>query len=135
MAYLAHIEAAPGAGAIALPLALPRAGNDDAPLGRLSALEWSVVMLARRDGLSTLREPGPIGLAMAALFGGRQNPRLTDERLEALRRFSVLAWHHGYHVPKSATRELLAAGFGEDQLETLLASVTHARAAARTRRN
>jgi len=134
MAYLAPIHAAPGSGALAFPPPAPIADNDDMPVARLSALEWSVVMLARRDGLSSLREPGPIGVAMAALFGGRQNPKLTDKRLEALRRVAVLAWHHGYQLPKSEIHAFFEAGFGQDQLETLLASVTHARA-ARFQRN
>jgi alkylhydroperoxidase family enzyme len=101
---------------------------------QLSALEWSVVAVARNDSLASLREPGRLGMAMAALFGARQNPKLTDPRLEALRRFAVLAWHHGYTLPVSEIKALMKAGFSADQFETLLASISRGRA-ARTHRN
>ena len=101
---------------------------------QLSALEWSVVAVARRDSLASLREPGRIGMAMAALFGGRQNPKLTDPRLEALRRIAVLAWHHGYTLPVSEIKAFMKAGFSADQFETLLASISRGRT-ARTYRN
>jgi len=101
---------------------------------QLSALEWSVVAVARNDSLASLREPGRLGMAMAALFGTRQNPRLTDPRLEALRRFAVLAWHHGYTLPVSEIKAFMKAGFSADQFETLLASISRGRA-ARPHRN
>jgi len=100
----------------------------------LSALEWSVVAVARKDSLASLREPGRLGMAMAALFGGRQNPKLTDPRLEALRRVAVLAWHHGYTLPVSEIKAFMKAGFSADQFETLLASISRGRA-ARSYRN
>jgi hypothetical protein len=101
---------------------------------QLSALEWSVVAVARKDSLASLREPGRLGMAMAALFGARQNPKLTDPRLEALRRLAVLAWHHGYTLPVSEIRAFMKAGFSADQFETLLASISRGRA-ARPHRN
>ena len=101
---------------------------------QLSALEWSVVAVARNDSLASLREPGRLGMAMAALFGGRQNPKLTDPRLEALRRVAVLAWHHGYTLPVSEIKAFMKAGFSADQFETLLASISRGRA-ARPHRN
>jgi alkylhydroperoxidase family enzyme len=115
-------------------------GTDDAAPApetvepQLSALEWSVVAVARRDSLASLREPGRLGMAMAALFGSRQNPKLTDPRLEALRRFAVLAWHHGYTLPVSEIKAFLKAGFSADQFEMLLASISRGRA-ARPHRN
>ena len=101
---------------------------------QLSALEWSVVAVARNDSLASLREPSRLGLAMAALFGTRQNPKLTDPRLEALRRLAVLAWHHGYTLPVSEIKAFMKAGFSADQFETLLASISRGRA-ARPHRN
>ena len=101
---------------------------------QLSALEWSVVAVARNDSLASLREPGRLGMAMAALFGTRQNPKLTDPRLEALRRVAVLAWHHGYTLPVSEIKAFMKAGFSADQFETLLASISRGRA-ARPHRN
>ena len=113
---------------------LDHAPDSPTPMPQLSALEWSVVAVARKDSLASLREPGRLGMAMAALFGGRQNPKLTDPRLEALRRVAVLAWHHGYTLPVSEIKAFMKAGFSADQFETLLASISRGRA-ARPHRN
>jgi hypothetical protein len=93
----------------------------------LSALEWLVVSLARRDRLSSLREPGRISVAMGVLFGKQPNPRLADPKLEALRRLAVHAWHQGFAVPVSAVKNFLAAGYTNDHYELLLASISSAR--------
>ena len=63
-----------------------------------------MVSLARRDRLSSLRQPGRISVAMGVLFGKRPNPRLADPKLEALRRLAVHAWHQGFAVPVSAVK-------------------------------
>ncbi len=89
----------------------------------LSALEWSVVALARNDRLGSLRTPGRIANAMGAVFGGIRDPRLADPRLEALRRIAVLSWHYGYTVPSHAVRHFLAAGFSPAQYELLVDSI------------
>ena len=78
---------------------------------RFSALEWSVVALARRDTLHTLEKPGRIAMALGALFGDRRNPRLADPRLEALRRFAVLVRHFRDRLPDRELVRFLAAGF------------------------
>jgi hypothetical protein len=93
-----------------------------------SALEWSVVALARRDRLSSLNQPSRIAQALASLFGIWQDPALADGRLEALRRMAVLAWHKGYAVPVSELRAFKAAGFTGDQYEMLQASISRGRA-------
>jgi hypothetical protein len=123
MAYLAYAEPATAAGAENFSPAPP----PEAAEPRLSALEWAVVALARRDSLASLRKPGRIGAAMAALFGARQNPRLTDPRLEAVRRISVMAWHYSYALPVSEIANFLKAGFSADQFEMLLASISRGR--------
>ncbi|MBW6522875.1 hypothetical protein KZ810_05135 [Sphingomonas sp. RHCKR47] len=99
----------------------------DAPATQLSALEWSVVAIARNDRLSSLREPSRLSVAMGGLFGARHNPRLADPRLEALRRMAVLSWHHGYTVPTSALTAFTDAGFTIAQYETLMASIASSR--------
>ena len=96
----------------------------------LSALEWSVVALARRDRISSLAQPGRIATAMGRLFGTRNNPQLADPRLEALRRLAVLAWHRGYVLPKSELKRFLGAGFTPAQFETMLRSISSARTAS-----
>lgn len=94
-----------------------------------TGLEWSVVAIAQHDRLASLQQPGRIASALGVVFGDRPNPRLADDRLEALRRISVLAWHRGYALPPSELRAFHAAGFSTEQLETLLASISRGRAA------
>lgn len=100
-----------------------------APKGRLSALEWSVVAVARRDRLSTLRRPGRLSTALRAVFV-QPNPMLADERLEALRRIAVLTWHHGYSIAPAEVRRFLQAGFTSEQYEAVADSI----GAAKTRK-
>lgn len=98
---------------------------------RFSALEWSVVAMAEREKLSTLRSPSRMAVALGSLFGGRRNPGLADPKLEALRRLAVLTWHQGYRVAESAVRDFRAAGFTPDHYELLTGSIV----AACTRRD
>ena len=99
----------------------------------LSALEWSVVALAERDRLSSIREPSRFISALGAVFGVKRPNRLANERLEALRRIAILAWHYGWNVPKSELAAFLAAGFSTDQFELIQTSIGQARAARRRR--
>jgi hypothetical protein len=126
MAYMnfTEVAASPAGGGAAIQRAVQA---DNAP--RFSALEWSVVAIAQHDTLSSLNAPGRIAVALGALFGERQNPRLADSRLEALRRMAVLAWHRGYSVPVAEIKAFFAAGFTSHHYETLLASISRGRAA------
>jgi hypothetical protein len=99
-----------------------------------SALEWTVIALARRDRLSSLESPGPVARAFGGLFGLGRQSSLADPRLEALRRFAVHAWHKGYTLPVSEIKRFLSTGFSAAQLETLLASVSSQRARPRRKR-
>ena len=92
--------------------------------------EWQVIVLAQRDGLSSLYPPTRLARWMGVLFGEGANPRLADPRLETLRRLSVQAWQDSYAVPISAIKAVKEAGFSGDQVELLLASVSNARPAA-----
>ncbi len=122
MAYVAFQEI--GAACSATDAALARQGaaaiRADA---RLSALEWQVVALARRDRVSSLREPSRLTRAISSIFGETRNPRLADPSLEALRRMAVLSWHHGYSVPSHEVRAFLASGYTADQYELLVDSI------------
>ena len=116
MAYLARIE----------PL-------DSQPIARLaiatrpepefSALEWSIIRFARNDGLSTIRESGPLRRFLNWVIGRTGNPRLASDRLEALRRIAVLSWNFGSSVPGDDVADFLSAGFTIDQYELLVSSV------------
>lgn len=94
---------------------------------RFSALEWSVIAIARRDRLSTLRTPGRMAVALGRLFGERHNPRLADPALEALRRMAVLTWHYGYSIASAEVRAFVDAGFTTDQYELLVTSIAAGR--------
>lgn len=122
MGYLAFDDA--GGGGVATATRT----RDAIKTADLSALEWSVVAIAERDRLSSLREPGRVSVALGTLFGRGTNPRLADPRLEALRRLAVLTWHHGYAVPVSAIKAFLKAGFTTDQYEVVAASIETGRA-------
>ena len=115
--------------AYALPYAAPQpalasdmADHAAEPAARLSALEWLVVALARKDSPASLRQPGRFASAIRTLFK-HHNPMLADERLEALRRMAVLSWRRGYAVPAREMEAFFAAGFTPGQYEALLASI------------
>lgn len=93
-----------------------------------SALEWSVVAMAQKDSLASLKAPGRIASAIGSLFGVLRNSALADPQLEALRRMAVLAWHYGYKIPMAEVAAFYAAGFAPGQYERLLDSVARGRA-------
>lgn len=101
---------------------------------RLSALEWSVVALAERDGLASLREPGRIAAALESLFGLTRPNKLADSRLESLRRVAVHAWRSPWNVPPSELEAFIDAGFSIDQYELIQVSIGRSRQQARRRR-
>ena len=131
MAYLDFRQSELATGAGFMPFVRPEPTTKPAETG-FSALEWLVIALARRDHLGSLREPGRIGSALSRIFGGRGESRLANPRLEALRRVAVLAWHHGYNVPRSELAALFATGFSQDQAELLIDNVIGRRAARRS---
>lgn len=100
---------------------------------RLGPLEWAVVALARKDSLSSLRAPGRLSTALRMVLR-QNNPRLADERLEALRRMAVLAWHHSFQVSSRELRTFFDAGFTVGQYEAMMGSIVAARAGESRRR-
>jgi hypothetical protein len=100
----------------------------------LSPLEWLVVAVGKQDRLSSLREPSRLSVALGSLFGPQRNPRLADERLEALRRIAVLSWHYGYVVPGREVSRFIAAGFTPEQYELVVDSIGADRLAQRNER-
>lgn len=118
MAYLAKIE--PQA---ASPMALTGVPANDTAKPDFSALEWSIIRLARVDGLSTLRAPGRLRRFWNWLMGRTGGPELANERLEALRRMAVLSWHYGFTVPGDDVANFLSQGFSPDQYELMVRSI------------
>ncbi|HKT85784.1 MAG TPA: hypothetical protein VJQ77_06845 [Novosphingobium sp.] len=131
MAFIDFDDAAPQA----LPVAVPHRIAVSTTRGfsdPLTALERRVVELARQDGLETLQPPRRRGwLARLALGPAPASPTLANERLEALRRLAVQAWHKGYTIPASALDEAQAAGFDEDQIGAVIDSIGRIRASTR----
>ena len=117
MAYLARIEP-DGSDAIVLPDLVAVGAVDEG----FSALEWSVIRLARIDDLWTIRPAGPIRGFWNALVG-RTNPKLANDRLEALRKAAVLSWHFGFTIPGEDVADFLSAGFSPAQYELLVTSI------------
>lgn len=95
--------------------------------------EWQIVALARTDGLRSLRGPGRLARLRRWIFGEETNLTLASERLEALRRLAVEAWHKGYAVSLSALAAFRDAGFSTAQLELLLATISAGRSARERR--
>jgi len=120
MAYLARFE--PEGSDV---IALPAMAQFEEPRTDFSPLEWSVIRLARIDGLWTVRPPGRIGRFWNWLIG-RGNPELANPQLEALRKMAVLSWHYGFTVAGIAVADFLTAGFSLVQYELLVSSVTRA---------
>lgn len=118
MAYLARIESQTAA-----PIALPGIPANDTAKPDFSSLEWSVIRLARVDGLTTLRAPGHFRRFVNWLLGRKGSPELANERLEALRRMAVLSWHFGFTVPGDDVANFISAGFSPDQYELMVSSI------------
>lgn len=94
----------------------------------LSALERRVVELARHDGLETLQPQRKRSWFGRLILGPLPpSPVLANERLEALRRLAVQAWHKGYTLPVSALREARLAGFSEVQVGAVVDAIGRAR--------
>ena len=86
---------------------------------RFSAVEWSVVALAERENVESLKSPGRIARAFASLFPMPHDEGDGDPRLEALRRITILIHRFGDAVPLAEVRRFLAAGFSMPQYATL----------------
>ena len=98
-----------------------------------SDLEWSIVAMAERDGLASLRKPSPFWSLIGAVFGLKPANRLANDRLEALRRIAVLAWRYHWNVPGSELEAFFAAGYSPDHFETMLGRMSAVRAEQRGR--
>lgn len=88
------------------------------PEPAFTPIELSVIALARVDGPATVRRRTWLTRLAKAMFGiGLPNP-LADPRLEALRRFAIVARDHRGDPPQAEIDRFLAAGF------TALAAIT-----------
>ncbi len=78
--------------------------------------------IARNDALDTLKPHRRHGW-FVRLFLGREHasPALANEKLEAIRRLAVLAWHNRSAPPPRAIGEARSAGLDRKQIDEILA--------------
>ncbi|GAA4037032.1 hypothetical protein GCM10022281_17050 [Sphingomonas rosea] len=133
LAFPAAERPTPSVPQLTLVPAAPRPEPEPKPV-RLSAFDWSIVALAERDSLASLREPGRLARAMEMLFGLTQPNKLANSRSETLRRVAVWAWRRGWSIPRSEIDDFLAAGFTLDQLDLIQTSIAKSRKTAGERR-
>ena len=88
----------------------------------LSELEWRVIEIAREDGPRGLNPDGLLARFSREMFGLPVARRLMDDKLEALRRFSVRAWYWDLIRTKDV-RGLMNAGYSSLTVFQVLAHV------------
>lgn len=82
-------------------------------------LELKVIALAEVDPVASIGTPKRFARFFERWFGFRRPSPLANERLEALRRFAVLARVTGGQLPAEEVKRFLAAGFSILQARTL----------------
>lgn len=81
-----------------------------------TSLEEEVISISRLDGLNTVRSPSRLTRLLRAITAARVSPPLADKRLEALRRFAVLARVGRSKWIDAAIAEAHEAGYSDWQL-------------------
>ena len=97
----------------------------------LSDLEWSVVAMAERDSISSLRKPTRFWALISLLFGLKPANRLANDRLEALRRIAVLSWRYRWNIAGSELKAFFDAGYSQAHYELILRRISAVRAGKR----
>lgn len=128
---MAYMDLRPSAFRLDPSNRLSESGTAD--VGGLGRDEWGVVDFARNDGLWSLAPDGPLARLARVLFGIRPPRPLANERLEALRRFAVVAWKKG-KVGAAQAREFAAAGFSCVDARLVLDYIARRRRTATLRR-
>lgn len=88
------------------------------PESRLSRLETAVLALAEADGPSSLFEPSKVRRWYRIVTGSRMPNRLANPRLEALRRFAILA-RVGLASDADERVRIRRAGFDTEQIDEI----------------
>lgn len=113
----------------------PAVGAPAVAPGRAVALfdrtEWSVIALAGRDDMASLAPDGFWQRVRRRLFGIDAARPLANERLEALRRFTVLARLRRRRIDHGEIARLVTAGFSRFQADVLLSLIDDAHNPAR----
>lgn len=102
-------------------------GSDDVAFAvaspGFSPLEWTVIRLARKDSLATLRPAGRLRRFWNWLMAEQGDPGLVNPQLEALRRMAVLSWRYDFSVPAEEVARFLSAGFRPEHYELMARSI------------
>lgn len=115
----------------ALPISLVPSANTASET--LTLTERRILALARTDGMQSLKPARKRGWFLRFVLGPTPpSPTLANERLEALRRLAVRAWHHGYTLPVSALKEARAAGWSEAKIGAVIDTIGRTRAPFRS---
>lgn len=96
------------------PSALPRETDSraaDSTEARFAPLELKVIALAEADPVASIGPPTRFTRFFERWFGFKRPAPLADVRLEALRRFAVLARVAGGRLPGEEVERFVAAGF------------------------
>ena len=88
----------------------------------LGSLDWRVVEIARDDGPRSINPDGKLVRFLRAFFGLPVARSLANEKLEALRRFSVRAWYSD-SIRTTDLRALMDAGYSRATVFQILAHV------------
>lgn len=131
---MAYLDLADTAFAPAASFGFAPARAVNTAVAEFGSREWTIIRLAREDGLSSLREESEFVAFLRLIFGVTRKPPLSNPRLEALRRIAVLSWHHGYNIASSEVGAFLAAGFSPDHYDAMLAHIGRERAASAQRK-
>ncbi|KQN79975.1 hypothetical protein ASE91_12055 [Sphingomonas sp. Leaf62] len=97
-------------------LVAPATGPVRDTVSRIAPLERKVLQLASTDAQSSLNETGRIGRMLRWVFAVKPANRLAEPRLEALRRFAVMARVYGDALPDAEVDRLIHAGFVRETL-------------------
>jgi hypothetical protein len=91
------------------------------PLHPLSETDWRVVDMARADGPRSFNPDGWIA-SLWRILGVSVAHGLANDSLEALRRFSVRAWHWDL-IRATDTHHLFDAGYSKTHVRQILAHI------------
>ncbi|HET6940722.1 MAG TPA: hypothetical protein VFH89_01035 [Sphingomicrobium sp.] len=93
--------------------------------GALSYLEWKIVEMAREDGPRSFNPDGLVARVIRVI-GIKVPNGLANERLEALRRFSVRAWFWDL-IRSGDMQAFFEAGFARRHALEIISRVSMAR--------
>lgn len=95
------------------------AAEDTSQTASFTALERQVIALAEADPVASIGAPKRFARFFERWFGFKRPSPLANERLEALRRFAVLARVSAGQLPAEEVKRFLAADFSLLQARAL----------------